>query len=114
MITLARQLIEAQKEKDDIKAYNDLLCIGRIMQRYHSTLEYDPNYAIQLDQQIRIDYPIIYKLCDLPSNGTPQKNAQNAKKLPNELIALDTDQYGILISVLLKKNVIKTLEDILE
>lgn len=114
MITLAKQIVEARKEKDDIKAHNYLLCIEQIIQHYKSTLEYDLNYAMQLDQRIRMDYPIIDKLCALPSNGAPQRNAQNTKKLPNELIALDTDQYGILISVLLKKNVIKTLEDILE
>ncbi len=114
LIALAKQIADARKEKDDIKAFNELSHIEQIIQYYQFTGKYDPQYAAQFDLKIRNDYPIIDELYNLPSNGSPQKDAVNTKKLPNELIALDTDRYGILISVLLKKEIISKLEDILE
>lgn len=114
LIALAKQIADARKEKDDIKAFNELSHIEQIIQYYQFTGKYDPQYAALFDLKIRNDYPIIDELYNLPSNGSPQKDAVNTKKLPNELIALDTDRYGILISVLLKKEIISKLEDILE
>lgn len=114
LIELAFEIIKANGKKDEIKAFNYLHSIDDVIQHYKKAGEYNPIYAEQLNSKIRNDYPIIYEIERLPSNGTPQKDIVNTKNLPSELIVLDTDKYGILISVLLKKGYIKALEDILE
>lgn len=114
LIGLAFEIIKANGKKDEIKTFNYLNSIEDVIQQYKKTGEYNPIYAEQLNSKIRNDYPIIYEIERLPSNGTPQRDIANNKNLPDELIDLDVDRYGILISVLMKKEYIKKLEDILE
>lgn len=114
LISTAHQIVQAQGTKDDAKALSDLLEISRILENYKSTRQYDSQYATSLNQRIREEYPLIDKLCSSPSNGTPQRDANNSKSYPYELVSLDTDLYGILVTVLLKKGIVQKMEDALE
>ena len=114
LISTAHQIVQAKETKDDDKALSDLLEISHILENYKATTEYDPQYATSLNQRIRNEYPLIDKLCSLPPNGTPQRNVNNSKGYPYELGQLDTDMYGILVTVLLKKGIVQKMEDALE
>lgn len=114
LIARAYQLVEAKGTQDDAKAVSYLTEISMILQNYNATGAYDPQYAANLNQRIRGEYPLIDKLCRLPSNGTPQRDMNSSKGYPYELGLLDTDFFGILVTVLLKKSIIHKMEDALE
>lgn len=114
LIATANQIVQAKETKDDDKALSDLLEISQILENFKTTREYDPQYVTSLNKRIRNEYPLIDKLCHLTPNGTPQRDVNNSKSYPYELVQLDTDMYGILVTVLMKKNLIKKIEDALE
>ena len=114
LISTAQQIVQAKGTKDDAKALSDLLEISQLLESYKATGLYEPQYATNLNQRIREEYPLIDKLCSLQSNGTPQRDVNNSKGYPYELGQLDTDMYGILVTVLLKKGIVQKMEDALE
>lgn len=114
LITLARNAVENKKTEDDIKSLSYLSEIETILQHYNQTKNYDSIYAKQLDKKIRDEYPLIDKLYNLPSNVTSQISNSNSKCYPDEISALDVDWYGILLSVLLKKELIGKIEEALK
>ena len=114
LITKAYQMVEAKGTQDDAKALSYLTEISLILQNYMATGVYDPQNAANLNRRIRGEYPLIDELYRLPSNGTPQRDVNCSKGYPYELGLLDTDLYGILVTILLKKNIIHKMEDALE
>lgn len=111
LISCAYAIIKAKETSDDAKAWYYLAQIEQIISLYLSTGRYDSLNAKYLDDKICKDYPLIEKLSKYPSSGNVTMDSKNAKGYPDEINALDFDQYGILISTLIKKNIIRDISD---
>jgi len=114
LISCAKQIIQAKETQDDCKVLKDFCDIEQNLKAYYSTGVYNQQEAISLDNRLRKDYPLIEKLYSLPSNNRRGFGNNKSKNLPPEINNLDVDQYGILITVLLKKKIINNIEDSLE
>ena len=74
-------------------------------------------YAAQLDNDLREKYKTINLMLDIAAI-LPKKNSANISgnnsNTPAEISRLIQDRYGILADVLLKKSIIKTIEDFID
>ena len=111
LISCAYAIIKEKETSDDAKAYFYLDQIEKIISLYLSTGRYNSLNAKSLDEKICKDYPLIEKLSKYPSNGNETLDSKNAKGYPDEINALDFDRCGILISTLIKKNIIRDISD---
>lgn len=114
LITLAYNIVKARETEDDVKASAYLCEINRVFEQYNSMRVYNPQYVKVLDKRIRDDYPLIDTLSKYPSNGDPKRDTGNNKDYPNDIESLNVDLFGILTSVLLKKEIIGKVEDVFE
>ena len=115
LIALAYNIVETRKTEDDIKASAYLCEINRVIEHYNSTHMYDLRYVKALDKRIRDDYPIVDELSKYPSNGEPKRDISNNNEYPDDIKPLiNADLFGILISVLMKENIIGKVEDALK
>lgn len=74
-------------------------------------------YALQLDNELRQKYKTINLMLDiadiLPKRSLTNSNASNTN-MPVSISRLIQDRYGILTDVLLKKSIIKKIEDFID
>ena len=93
---------EAKGVQDDVKAYEYVTEIDRIIERYEQGGGYNSIYARDLDRRVREDYPLIKNLENTPSNDSMMQSNATSTGLPTELSYLKTDKFGILYTVLFK------------
>ena len=115
LFSIANDLIDAKDTADHIKAFNYILKINQILNRYWNLKVYNPQDAITLSTKIRDDYKEeVKEIGKVPSNvGTYQPNTISTG-LPPELDCLNTDKYIILYSVLLKKGEVSSFQECLK
>ena len=114
LVSLAKKIINAKENADDEKAFNYLEEINYVFNNYYQPNICSPEYVWNLDYRIRNDYPIIYKLEQMPSNQTTQQEGVTGEGIPPEINKLNVDMYGIFYTVLLKKGEISALKDFLK
>lgn len=111
----ALQLIDMKSTEDDIKAGRDLALINDVMNKVTMSPKYI-NDGISLDIILNKDYLEIQLLRDAANT---MKNVlginvdEIAYKTPQECIVddLTTDCFGILVSVLIKHQIIFAIKD---
>lgn len=121
-ITQAKKIIEGPfhqaeeiKEFSDIR--NDLKRIAQAERHLHSNSGREA--ARQLNSELREKYPIIDQLLDIADrmpriiHYSPYSN--NSTRNPtNEAAYLQQDRVGILCHVLMKKNIIREIEEYID
>lgn len=111
----ALQLVDMKSTADDIKAGRDLALINDMINVVNKSPEHI-NKGISLDAKLNDEYPEIQLLCDAAKTlqnvlGTNVK--ENVYKTPQNCVidALTTDCFGILVSVLIKHQIISAIKD---
>ena len=120
LIDAAKNIIEAKKTADKIKASADLSMILWVKQCYDRHHVYDVKFAIELDNRLRREYPDIAQL----QNIKPSENRNNFSgygsfyeppSASDPLINnLANDYFGIIFSVLKKEKIIETIEEFVD
>ena len=115
-VELAKRLIDTKSTYDDIKAANDLSEINYMFNIAQPTLEF-VNAAEQLNERINREYPEIYEMHKVASGMASNLGIQS-KKAYSEYDAvledLKSDIFGILLSVLLKHDVVSCVKEFIE
>ena len=110
---LAKNLIKAKSTVDKVKAFDDMTQINNILSAYVNGHGYHKPTAEQLDQRIRLEYPIIDKIDQLP--GPQTTTLSNTSSIVDSVISrLNQDQYGIQFDILLKEKLVHSLEDFID
>ena len=111
----ALQLIDMKSTADDIKAGMDLALINDVMNAVNISPEHI-NAGISLDIKLNNEYPEIQLLRDAANTmktalGT--NNKESVYRTPQECVVddLTTDCFGILVSVLIKHQIISAIKD---
>ena len=111
----ALQLIDMKSTEDDIKARMDLALINDVMKAVNISPKHI-NDGISLDAKLNNEYPEIQLLCDA-ANTMKNVLGTNVKeivyKTPQRCVIddLTTDYFGILVSVLIKHQIISAIKD---
>ena len=115
-VELAVKLIDKKSRYDDIKASNDVNEIYTMISIAKPTVEF-VNAAKQLNKRINADYPEINKMHNIASNmANPESICQDKSFSEYDAILkdLNSDAYGILVSVLLKHGRISHIKECIE
>lgn len=115
-IALAKRLIDAKGTHDDIKAAKDLADIDSMLNNVQPTLQFI-NAAKQLNRRINLDYPEIgemHKIASGISNMLGMQTEQFRSEFDAILEKLNSDRFGIYISVLLKHGKVSCIKDVIE
>lgn len=115
-VDLAVTLMDAKSKIDDVKALKDANEINFMINTAKPTVEF-VEAAKQLDIRINVDYPEINEMHNIASNMTNHmKMCQNKMYSEYDAILedLNSDLYGILVSVLLKHGKISCIKEFIE
>ncbi len=113
----AKRIMSLKGTKDDIEALGYYERVNNVLYRYcYDTQNYNSDYAIILDNEIRQKYSVISNIENYPVNA--KNNTSNQKSLPSnepeEIRRLNVDQNGIMLDVLIKHEKSRCLEDFIE
>lgn len=113
---VSQDYIQAAELHEFIDVYNDLCRINQAEQNlFHET---GKDTARQLNLELRKKYPIINRMLDIADNLSRNfpslYNSNPTRTSSNELLYLQQDRCGILCHVLIKKNIIKKIEEFID
>lgn len=115
-VDLAVKLMDAKSKIDDVKALKDTNEINYMINTAKPTVEF-VNAAKQLDRRINVDYPEISEMYNMASNMASHiSTCQNETYSEYDAILkdLNSDLYGILVSILVKHGKISCIKDFIE
>lgn len=115
LIKQAKVLLDLRSTKDDEKATEDIKQIDFMVAKRENSLEY-LNDARKLDEKIKREYPIILKLINIANCLPSLTSHTNTKKDDVYVIVenLKADEYGVLLDVLIKHNIISDAKDFID
>lgn len=117
LIDLALKLMDQKSTKDDIKAALDIEDIDNMLNLAQNTKTYIDD-AKELDAKIVREYPIIEDMCAAASVMSNLLLINQNKKYKTELeIVMNNllaDKFGIMASVLLKHEQIKSVKEFIK
>lgn len=117
LIEEAKRIMSFKGNKDDIEALFYCERINSILYCYCCDIQnYNSNYAINLDNEIRQKYSVISYIENYPANAK-NRTSDSQYKASNELEEirrLNVDLYGIMFDVLYKHGRAKILDDFLK
>ena len=112
LVDLAYKLIKAKSSKDDAKAAEDMLVLDAILSGVQTSFN-----LIELDKRLRREYKTIEMLENIQENfcyndgRTVNKNVTEYERIINKL---ESDRSGVIADVLLKHEMIKTVDELYE
>lgn len=117
LVEYAKSIMSLKETKDDVDALAYFVKINNVLNCYcYNYKNYNSDYAITLDNEIRQKYSVISNIENYPVNA--KDNISNQKSLPSnepeEIRRLNVDQYGIMLDVLIKHEKLRCLEDFIE
>lgn len=116
LVQLVEKIIDAKSTYDDIKAANDLYEIDCAINNAQPTIGFI-NAAKQLDRRINEDYPEIEEMHRIGSAMASTREKSNATPYSEYeaiLKDLNSDRYGIYVSVLLKHGKIAAIKEFIK
>lgn len=115
LVCTALNLIKLKGTDDKLKARSDIDQIDTIVNNYFNGYGYDPATAVQLDNQILQEYPIIRRFNSLsPTTVSRVPKANPTPAIDPVISNLIQDRYGIMFDVLFKEGYVHELEDFVE
>lgn len=112
---IANQILEVKETSNDVKALSDIEKINQMLDCL-SKFGYDLTSAKKLDERLRLEYPEINQLCmfNLSNDGSTSQPVTYGADVIIVKDRLNTDKFGILLSVLIKHKRISTIQDFVE
>ena len=110
LVDLAYKLIKAKSSKDDAKAAEDMLVLDTILSGVQTCFN-----PIEVDKRLRREYKTIEMLENIQENfcyndgRTVNKNVTEYERIINNL---KSDRAGVIADVLLKHDMIKTVDEL--
>ena len=110
LVDLAYKLIKAKSSKDDAKAAEDMLVLDTILSGIQTCFN-----PIEVDKRLRREYKTIEMLENIQDNfcyndgRTVNKNVTEYERIINNL---KSDRAGVIADVLLKHDMIKTVDEL--
>lgn len=118
LVKLAHKLINDKSTQDDVKAFMDINEISLALQNASFTDEF-LNYATKLHERIKKEYSEIDEMHTMAFNmrsalGLGMDNDITRSEYDDILSNLNSDMYGILVSVLLKHEKVSCIKDFIK
>lgn len=113
----AKRIMVFKGTKDDIEALDYYERVNNVLYCYcYDTQNYNSDYAINLDNEVRQKYSAISYIENYPVNAKNSiSNSQGqSSNEPKEIRRLNVDLYGIMFDVLYKHGRAKILDDFLK
>lgn len=113
----AKKIMSFKGTKDDIEALSYYERINNVLYCYcYDTQNYNSNYAISLDNEVRQKYSSISYIENYPINTRASISGSQVQSSnePEEIRRLNVDLYGIMFDVLYKHGRAKILDDFLK
>lgn len=113
----AKKIMSFKGTKDDIEALSYYERIDNVLYCYcYDTQNYNSNYAISLDNEVRQKYSSISYIENYPINTRASISGSQVQSSnePEEIRRLNVDLYGIMFDVLYKHGRAKILDDFLK
>lgn len=112
---IANKILDLKETSDDVKAVSDIEKINQMLEGL-SKFGYDLSFAKRLDERLRLEYPEIDQLCmfNFSNGGSSSQLVTYGVDVIIVKDRLNTDKYGILLSVLFKHKRISTIQEFVE
>lgn len=118
LIDKAKAIISKKEDIDTAKACRDIFEVETILTYSVNNLQYNRAEAINLNIRLQNDYPCIntIKNIKLPINGSKKNNAvgSDGVQFDGLIEELKIDRAGICAAVLIKKEIIKSVEELVD
>lgn len=118
LIDKAKAIISKKEDIDTAKACRDIFEVETILTYSINNLQYNRAEAINLNIRLQNDYPCIntIKNIKLPINGSTKNNAvgSDGVQFDGLIEELKIDRAGICAAVLIKKGIIKSVEELVD
>lgn len=113
----AKRIMSFKGTKDDIEAFGYYEKVNDVLYCYcYDTQNYNADYAINLDNEVRQKYFAISYIENYPVNTKASISGSQGQSSnePEEIRRLNVDLYGIMFDVLYKHGRAKILDDFLK